>query len=143
MEQLLAAPNQPPPAFTPSPRVLDQEIIPAPAPHLSFPGVLLPHQLAQPSPTMSAATGELPLVPSVSSYDYSKLGFAYLTMLGLTEKVIPHMRVWRTWATAANYVMWMAPVIYWAFPSTEGSPGSNPGHDNLVLNFTFYMNKVI
>ncbi|KAJ9074299.1 hypothetical protein DSO57_1007989 [Entomophthora muscae] len=33
------------------------------------------------------------------------------------------------WATAANYVVRMAPVIYWAFPSTKGSPGDNPGHD--------------
>ncbi|KAJ9067125.1 hypothetical protein DSO57_1003037 [Entomophthora muscae] len=83
---------------------------------------------------MSAATGELPLIPSTSSYDYSKLGFADLTMLGLTEQVIPHMGVWRPWATAANYVMQMAHVIYWAFqaqsfPSTEGSPGSHPSHD--------------
>ncbi|KAJ9073818.1 hypothetical protein DSO57_1012566 [Entomophthora muscae] len=84
---------------------------------------------------MRAATGELPLVFSTSSYDYSKLGFAYLTMMGLTEQVIPHMGVWRPWATAANYVMRMAPVIYWAFqaqlfPLTKGSPGSHPGHDN-------------
>ncbi|KAJ9052674.1 hypothetical protein DSO57_1031998 [Entomophthora muscae] len=47
-------PNQPPPAFTPSPRVLDQEIIPAPAPHLSFPDVPLLYQLAQPSLTVTA-----------------------------------------------------------------------------------------
>ncbi|KAJ9078485.1 hypothetical protein DSO57_1006260 [Entomophthora muscae] len=104
-EQLLAAFNQPPPAFTPYPRVLDQEIIPAPAPRPSFPGVPLLQQLAQPSLTMSAVTGELPCVPSASSYDYSKLGFVYLTMLGLTEQVIPHMGVWRPWATAVNYVM--------------------------------------
>ncbi|KAJ9053818.1 hypothetical protein DSO57_1020546 [Entomophthora muscae] len=44
------------------------------------------------------------------------------------------MGVWRPWATTANYVMWMVPVIYWAFqaqpfPSTKGSPGSNSGHD--------------
>ncbi|KAJ9074589.1 hypothetical protein DSO57_1004729 [Entomophthora muscae] len=87
---------------------------------------------------MSTATGELPLIPSSSSYDYSKLGFAYLTMLGLTEQVIPHMGVWRPWATAANYVMWMAPVIYWAFqaqpfPLTKGSPGSSPGHDTFTI----------
>ncbi|KAJ9048231.1 hypothetical protein DSO57_1037112, partial [Entomophthora muscae] len=60
------------------------------------------------------------------------IGFAYLAMLGLTEQVIPHMGVWRPLATAANYVMRMSPVIYWVFqaqpfPSTEGSPGSNPG----------------
>ncbi|KAJ9048033.1 hypothetical protein DSO57_1039041 [Entomophthora muscae] len=137
-EQLLVASNQPLPAFFPSPRVLDQEIIPSPAPHLSFPGVPLLQQLSQPSSTMSTATGELPLFPSSLSYDYSKLGFAYLTMLGLTEQVIPHMKVWRPWAMAANYVMWMAPVIYWAFqarpfPLTEGSPGSPPGHDSFLL----------
>ncbi|KAJ9054500.1 hypothetical protein DSO57_1013799 [Entomophthora muscae] len=127
------------PAFTPSPRVLDQEIIPAPEPHLSFPGVPLLCQLAQTSQTMSAATGELPLVLSASSYDYSKLRFAYLTMLGLTEQVIPHMGVWHPWATTANHVMCMAPIIYWAFqtrpfPLTESSPGSNLGHDNLSSN---------
>ncbi|KAJ9054952.1 hypothetical protein DSO57_1009110 [Entomophthora muscae] len=94
---------------------------------------------------MSAATGELPLIPSASLYDYSKLGFAYLTMLGLTEQVIPHMGVWRPWATAANYVMQMAPVIYWAFqarpfPSTKGSPGSPPGHDNhSIVNTIYYI----
>ncbi|KAJ9069232.1 hypothetical protein DSO57_1020677 [Entomophthora muscae] len=93
---------------------------------------------------MSAITGELPLVPSASSYDYSKLGFTYLTMLGLTKQVIPHMRVWRPWATAANYVIQMALVIYWAsqaqlFPLTKGSPGSHPGHDiyncNHLVNY--------
>ncbi|KAJ9077074.1 hypothetical protein DSO57_1020193 [Entomophthora muscae] len=88
---------------------------------------------------MSAATGELHLVPSASSYDYSKLGFAYLTMLGLTEQMISHMRVWRPWATSTNYVMLMAPVIYGAFqaqpfPLTKGSPGSHPGHDNFSQN---------
>ncbi|KAJ9090646.1 hypothetical protein DSO57_1000494 [Entomophthora muscae] len=133
-EQLLAASNQPPPAFIPSPRVLDQEIIPASTLCPSFPGVPLLQQLAQPSLTMSAATGELPLIPSASSYDYSKLGFAYLIILGLTEQVITHMGVWHPWATAANYVMQMAPVIYWAFqaqpfPSTKGSPESHPSHD--------------
>ncbi|KAJ9051740.1 hypothetical protein DSO57_1002004 [Entomophthora muscae] len=138
-EQLLAASNQPPPALTPSPRVLDQELIPAPAPRPSFPGVPLLQQLAQPSLTMSATTGELSLIPSASLYDYSKLGFAYLTMLELTDQVIPHMGVWRPWATAANYVMRMAPVIYWAFqaqpfPLNKGSPGSPPGHDNCSQN---------
>ncbi|KAJ9084649.1 hypothetical protein DSO57_1022136 [Entomophthora muscae] len=137
-EKLLAASNQPPPAFTPSPRVLDQEIIPAPAPCLSFPGVSLLQQLVPPSLTMSTATREPPLVPSASSYDYSKLGFAYLIMMGLTEQIIPHMGVWRPWATAANHVMQMTPVIYWAFqaqpfPLTKGSPGSNPGHDTTIV----------
>ncbi|KAJ9078927.1 hypothetical protein DSO57_1001678 [Entomophthora muscae] len=138
-EQLLAASNQPLPAFTSSPRVLDQEIIPVSTLCPSFPGVPLLQQLAQPSLTMSAATGELPLIPSASLYDYSKLGFVYLIMLGLTEQVIPHMGVWRPWATAANYVMQMAPVIYWAFqaqpfPSNKGSPGSHPAHDNMYIN---------
>ncbi|KAJ9059203.1 hypothetical protein DSO57_1005125 [Entomophthora muscae] len=63
-EQLLAASNQPLSTFTPSPRVLDQEIIPAPALRPSFPGAPLLQQLAQPNLTMSAATGELPHIPS-------------------------------------------------------------------------------
>ncbi|KAJ9064528.1 hypothetical protein DSO57_1029616 [Entomophthora muscae] len=105
---------------------------------------------------MSAATGKLPLIPSASSYDYSKLGFSYLTMLGLTEQVIPHMGVWKPWATAANYVMQVAPVIYWAFqaqpfPSTKGSPGSHPGHgttfsevitDKNAMFFTLIINGI-
>ncbi|KAJ9065234.1 hypothetical protein DSO57_1021690 [Entomophthora muscae] len=82
---------------------------------------------------MSAVTGELSLVTTIPFYDYSKLGFAYLTMLGLAEQVTPHMRVWRPWATAANYVMRMAPIIYWnfqarPFPLIESSPEGNPGH---------------
>ncbi|KAJ9079252.1 hypothetical protein DSO57_1037362 [Entomophthora muscae] len=84
---------------------------------------------------MSAATGELSLGNIILPYDYSTLGFAYLTMLGLAEQVISHMRVWCPWATTANYVMRMAPIIYWAFQarpflSTEGSSEGNPGHDN-------------
>ncbi|KAJ9057468.1 hypothetical protein DSO57_1022416 [Entomophthora muscae] len=119
-EQLLAVSNQPLPAFTPSPRVLDQELITAPALRPSFPGVPLLQQLAQPSLTMSAATGELSLISSALLYDY--------------KQVIPHMGVWRPWATAANYMMQMAPIIYWAFqaqpfPLNKGSPGSSPGHD--------------
>ncbi|KAJ9059727.1 hypothetical protein DSO57_1036408 [Entomophthora muscae] len=83
---------------------------------------------------MSAATGELPLVNTILPYDYSTL-VAYLTMLGLAEQVIPHMRAWCPWATAANYVMRMPPIIYWAFQArpfllTEGSSEGNPGHDN-------------
>ncbi|KAJ9065907.1 hypothetical protein DSO57_1014742 [Entomophthora muscae] len=70
---------------------------------------------------MSAATEGLPLVPFTSSYDYRKLGFAYSTMLGLTEQVMPHMGVWRPWAIAANYAQ--------PFPLTEGSPGSHLGHE--------------
>ncbi|KAJ9081835.1 hypothetical protein DSO57_1010512 [Entomophthora muscae] len=59
----------------------------------------------------------LTLVHPILSYDYSKLGVAYLAMLGLTEQVIPYRGVWGPWSTAANYVMRMAPIIYWAFPS--------------------------
>ncbi|KAJ9063416.1 hypothetical protein DSO57_1000010 [Entomophthora muscae] len=85
--------------------------------------------------THTQALRNLPQNKSLTpSYNYSKLGFAYLLMLGPDEQVIPYMEVWRPWATAANYVMWMAPVIYWAFHDqpfslTEGSPGSHPGHD--------------
>ncbi|KAJ9058844.1 hypothetical protein DSO57_1008062 [Entomophthora muscae] len=81
----------------------------------------------------------LTLVHPILSYDYSKLGVAYLAMLGLAEQVIPHRGVWGPWSTTANYVMRMAPIIYWAFPAwpfplTEGSPGSNPGYLSPILN---------
>ncbi|KAJ9068043.1 hypothetical protein DSO57_1032683, partial [Entomophthora muscae] len=61
-------------------------------------------------------------------------------MMGLSKQVITHMGVCCPWATAANYVMQMAPIIYWEFqaqpfPLTEGSPGSNPGHDIDYLMF--------
>ncbi|KAJ9067155.1 hypothetical protein DSO57_1002638 [Entomophthora muscae] len=45
-EQLLAASDQPTLALVSSPRVLDQEITPAPEPILSFPGAPLLCQLA-------------------------------------------------------------------------------------------------
>ncbi|KAJ9071027.1 hypothetical protein DSO57_1001275 [Entomophthora muscae] len=114
-EHFLATSNQPTSAFISSSRVLDQEIIPAPALLLPLSGVSLLHQLALSSLIMSAAKGKLSLVSSVSSYDFSKLGFAYLIILGLSEQLISHIEVWRPWATAANYVMKMTPVICWAF----------------------------
>ncbi|KAJ9087665.1 hypothetical protein DSO57_1030899 [Entomophthora muscae] len=113
-EQLIAASNQPNFAPVSSPRVLDQELVNAPVPPLSFPGVPLLCQLAPPSQLMSAATGELPLFNSILYYNYSKFGFAYLIMLGLAEQVLPHIELRHPWATSANYVMRMAPVIYWA-----------------------------
>ncbi|KAJ9050179.1 hypothetical protein DSO57_1016848 [Entomophthora muscae] len=74
------------PASSPPDRALDQIIDLA---HLS------PlHQIflctSQPVNQMSLPIEESPY----SSYDYSKLGFAYATLLGFTEQVIPHMDAW-------------------------------------------------
>ncbi|KAJ9078933.1 hypothetical protein DSO57_1001684 [Entomophthora muscae] len=68
-----------------------------------------------------------------SSYDYSKLGFAYVTLLGFTEQVISHMGAWQTWASSVNYMIKIAPVVYWVFqacPMTLFAENSDttPGH---------------
>ncbi|KAJ9078599.1 hypothetical protein DSO57_1005163 [Entomophthora muscae] len=49
------------------------------------------------------------------SYDYSKLGFAYVTLLEFTKQVIPHMSAWQTMASSVNYKLRFPPVVYWAF----------------------------
>ncbi|KAJ9082450.1 hypothetical protein DSO57_1004371 [Entomophthora muscae] len=96
---------------------------------------------------MNATTEELSLVNIIPSYSYSKLGFGYLNMLRLAEEVISHMIVWCPWATAANYVMKIALVIYWAlqdrpFSLTKGSPKGNPGHDRSGLLAVFSANFI-
>ncbi|KAJ9073164.1 hypothetical protein DSO57_1019384 [Entomophthora muscae] len=81
----------------------------------------------------------LPIEESIyPSYDYSKLGFAYVTLLGFTEQVIPHMGAWQPRASAVNYMMRIAPVVYWAFqscPKTLFADKSDtpPVHDKINL----------
>ncbi|KAJ9067707.1 hypothetical protein DSO57_1036415 [Entomophthora muscae] len=44
-----------------------------------------------------------PPLPSVlSAQDFSKLGFVYITALGLANQVVPHAGSWRPLATAAQ-----------------------------------------
>ncbi|KAJ9077594.1 hypothetical protein DSO57_1015218 [Entomophthora muscae] len=94
---------------------------------------------------MASRQVSLVTVTNIPSYDYRKIGFTYFAILGLAEQVIPHMGVWRPWATAANYAMRMVPVIYWAFqarpfPSTKVSPESNLGHDMGVV-FSYLLSE--
>ncbi|KAJ9069720.1 hypothetical protein DSO57_1015794 [Entomophthora muscae] len=114
-------PVSPPPA-----RVIDQIIDPA---HLSS-----LHQsflcTSQPVNQMSPPIEESPYL----SYDYNKLGFAYVTVLGFTEQVIPQMSDWQPWASAVNYMLRIAPVVYWMFQACPLSlfadkPFTTPGHD--------------
>ncbi|KAJ9059298.1 hypothetical protein DSO57_1003915 [Entomophthora muscae] len=43
-----------------------------------------------------------PLPDALPAHDFNKLGFVYITVLGLANQVIPHTGSWRTWATAVQ-----------------------------------------
>ncbi|KAJ9083328.1 hypothetical protein DSO57_1035783 [Entomophthora muscae] len=62
----------------------------------------------------------LPNTPLVQ--DFSKLGFVYITVLGLANQVVPHTRSWRPLATAVNYLVRIAPIVYMAFQAQPASP---------------------
>ncbi|KAJ9048980.1 hypothetical protein DSO57_1029238 [Entomophthora muscae] len=67
-----------------------------------------------------------------------KLGFAYIILLGFTEQVIPHMGSWKPWVSAVNYMLRIAPVVYWvfqAFPLSlfEDEPDTTPDHVRNLL----------
>ncbi|KAJ9073367.1 hypothetical protein DSO57_1017247 [Entomophthora muscae] len=79
----------------------------------------------------------LPNVPPTQ--DFSKLGFVYITVLGLADQVVPHTGSWRPLATALNYLVWNAPIVYMAFQAWPASPvGAQPdsdmGHDIFHYN---------
>ncbi|KAJ9080227.1 hypothetical protein DSO57_1027343 [Entomophthora muscae] len=114
-------------------RALDQIIDPSHLPllHQSF------FCASQPVNQMSLCTKES-LYPS---YDYIKLGFAYVNLLGFTEQVFPHMGAWQPWASPVNYMMRIAPIVHWAFQAHPLSlfadkPYIMPDHDRTgVLRF--------
>ncbi|KAJ9069100.1 hypothetical protein DSO57_1021993 [Entomophthora muscae] len=62
----------------------------------------------------------LPNVPPTQ--DFSKLGFVYITVLGLAKQVVPHTGSWRPLATALNYLVWIVPIVYKAFQAWPASP---------------------
>ncbi|KAJ9070151.1 hypothetical protein DSO57_1011312 [Entomophthora muscae] len=118
---------------TPSPaRVIDQIVDPAHLPLL--------HQCflraSQPIDQMSKPIEDYPY----PLYNYSNLVFAYATLLAFIKQVIPHMGVWQPWASAVNYMLRIAPVMYWVFQACPLSPFSDkpdatPGHESLhVIN---------
>ncbi|KAJ9066325.1 hypothetical protein DSO57_1010743 [Entomophthora muscae] len=62
----------------------------------------------------------LPNVPPTQ--DFSKLGFVYITVLGLANHVVPHTGSWRLLTTALNYLVHIAPIVYMAFQAQPASP---------------------
>ncbi|KAJ9088663.1 Sodium channel protein type 4 subunit alpha [Entomophthora muscae] len=63
-----------------------------------------------------------PLPDAPPDRDFSKLGFVYITVLGLADQVVPHTGSWRPLATALNYLVRIAPIVYMAFQARPASP---------------------
>ncbi|KAJ9081470.1 hypothetical protein DSO57_1014360 [Entomophthora muscae] len=63
-----------------------------------------------------------PLPNAPPTQDFSKLGFVYITVLGLANQVVPHTGSWRPLATALNYLVCIAPIVYMAFQARPASP---------------------
>ncbi|KAJ9088978.1 hypothetical protein DSO57_1017585 [Entomophthora muscae] len=71
-----------------------------------------------------------PLPDAPPTQDFSKLGFVYITVLGLANQVVPHTVSWRPLATALNYLVWISPIVYMAFQARPASPvGVQPDSD--------------
>ncbi|KAJ9075953.1 hypothetical protein DSO57_1030805 [Entomophthora muscae] len=65
-------------------------------------------------------TPPLPTVPPAQ--DFSKLGFVFITVLGLANQVVPHTGSWCPLATTVNYLIRIAPIVYMAFQAWPASP---------------------
>ncbi|KAJ9068741.1 hypothetical protein DSO57_1025586 [Entomophthora muscae] len=63
-----------------------------------------------------------PLPNAPPTQDFSKLGFVYITVLGLANQVVPHTGSWRPLVTALNYLVCIAPIVYMAFQDRPASP---------------------
>ncbi|KAJ9090576.1 hypothetical protein DSO57_1001030 [Entomophthora muscae] len=63
-----------------------------------------------------------PLPNAPPAQDFSKLGFVYITVLGLDNQVVPHTGSWRPLATTVNYLVCIAPIVYMAFQAWPASP---------------------
>ncbi|KAJ9070801.1 hypothetical protein DSO57_1003663 [Entomophthora muscae] len=64
-----------------------------------------------------------PLLPNaLPAQDFSKLGFVYITVLGLADQVVPHTRSWRPLVTALNYLICIVSILYMAFQAQPASP---------------------
>ncbi|KAJ9085382.1 hypothetical protein DSO57_1014598 [Entomophthora muscae] len=63
-----------------------------------------------------------PLPDAPPTQDFSKLGFVYITVLGLANQVVPHTGSWRPLATALDYLVCIAPIVYMAFQAWPASP---------------------
>ncbi|KAJ9079115.1 hypothetical protein DSO57_1038845 [Entomophthora muscae] len=63
-----------------------------------------------------------PLPNAPPAQDFSKLGFVYITVLGLANQVVPHTGSWHPFATAVNYLVCIAPIVYMTFQAQPASP---------------------
>ncbi|KAJ9057137.1 hypothetical protein DSO57_1025389 [Entomophthora muscae] len=59
-----------------------------------------------------------PLTNTPPAQDFNKLGFVYITVLGLVNQAVPHTGSWRPLATAVNYLICIALLCTW--PSRPG-----------------------
>ncbi|KAJ9048761.1 hypothetical protein DSO57_1031518 [Entomophthora muscae] len=80
-----------------------------------------------------------PLPNTPPAQNFSKLGFVYITVLGLANQVVPHTGSWRSLATAVNYLVRITPIVYLVFQARPASPvGVQPdygmGHDTYVFS---------
>ncbi|KAJ9087057.1 hypothetical protein DSO57_1037009 [Entomophthora muscae] len=111
-----------PPGYTPAtsvnpPRTLDLEYFHPH--HLDLPPGCAKDTIL-PSMKEIPTTPPLPNTPSVQ--DFSKLGFVYITALGLANQVVPHTGIWCPLATAINYLVRITPIVYMAFQVWPASP---------------------
>ncbi|KAJ9081467.1 hypothetical protein DSO57_1014357 [Entomophthora muscae] len=89
-----------------------------------------PHHLDLPSGhprlTVPPSMKEIPTITpppnAPPAQDFSKLGVVYITVLGLANQVVPHTGSWRPLATAVNYLVRIAPIVYMAFQAWPASP---------------------
>ncbi|KAJ9077289.1 hypothetical protein DSO57_1018096 [Entomophthora muscae] len=74
-----------------------------------------PHHLDLP-PVMKDIPTSPPLPDAPPAQDFSKLG------IGVADQVVPHTGSWRPLATALNYLVCIAPIVYMAFQARPTSP---------------------
>ncbi|KAJ9070268.1 hypothetical protein DSO57_1010090 [Entomophthora muscae] len=107
-----------------------------------------PHHLDLP-PVMKDIPTAPPLPDPPPAQDFSKLGFVYITVLGLANQVVPHTGSWRPIATTLNYLVHIAPIVYMAFQARPASPvgvqldsSKDRDNDQCPSIFVTFMNKV-
>ncbi|KAJ9048813.1 hypothetical protein DSO57_1031102 [Entomophthora muscae] len=99
----------------------------APPEHLPDQDYYHPHHLDLPPWVSYPSAMQKPQTISptqvvLSTQDFSKLGFLYITVLGLDNQVVPHTEIWCPWVTAANYLIKIAPIVYMAFQAWPVTP---------------------
>ncbi|KAJ9050247.1 hypothetical protein DSO57_1016224 [Entomophthora muscae] len=83
-----------------------------------------PHHLNLPpdSKYHEGDTSHSPLPDALPAHDFSKLGFGYITVLGLADQVVPRTGSWGSWVPAVSYLVGIAPIVCMAFQAWPASP---------------------